>query len=257
MEQAELIGFLHDLRSRNKGRDFFSDLCERKKSELEFHNACRDKKEVADLPHDTYELLHGNKKYYTTVERSRLYVENWLRSHVSGKVFLDYACGNGEQAIKAAQFGSSMSIGLDISDVSVGNAQAASREAGVAERCFFVQGDCENTGLPDESVDVVLCSGMLHHLDLSYAFPELRRILKKGGVILGVEALDYNPAIKLYRTLTPQMRTDWEKNHILSFKDIRFARRFFEIGGSPVLAPLLYSGCRPPASAVTDVPGQT
>ncbi len=71
---------------------------------------------------------------------------------------------------------------------------------------------------------------MLHHLDLSYAFPELRRILKPGGKILAVEALDYNPAIKLYRTLTPAMRTDWEKAHILSLKDIKFAKRLFDMG---------------------------
>ena len=71
---------------------------------------------------------------------------------------------------------------------------------------------------------------MLHHLDLSYALPELRRILKPGGKILAVEALDYNPAIKLYRMLTPDMRTEWEKAHILSLKDIEFAKRFFKLG---------------------------
>ena len=79
-------------------------------------------------------------------------------------------------------------------------------------------------------IDAIICSGMLHHLDLSYAFYELRRILKPGGIILAVEALDYNPAIKIYRLLTPSMRTDWEKAHILSLKDIRFAKRFFDIG---------------------------
>ena len=70
---------------------------------------------------------------------------------------------------------------------------------------------------------------MLHHLDLSYAFPELRRIMKPGGKLLAVEALDYNPAIKLYRQLTPDMRTEWEKAHILSLNDITFASRFFKV----------------------------
>jgi ubiquinone/menaquinone biosynthesis C-methylase UbiE len=94
---------------------------------------------------------------------------------------------------------------------------------------WFVQADAENTLLPDNSVDRVVCSGMLHHLDLSYAFPELRRILKPGGRILAMEALDYNPAIKLYRYITPEMRTDWEKAHILTLSDIRFARKFFTV----------------------------
>ena len=70
---------------------------------------------------------------------------------------------------------------------------------------------------------------MLHHLDLSYAFYELRRILKPGGVVLCGEALDYNPLIKWYRNRTPQMRTNWEKNHILSYKDLEFASRFFTV----------------------------
>ena len=46
-----------------------------------------------------------------------------------------------------------------------------------------------------------MCCGMLHHLDLSYAFPELRRILSLEGKILAIEALDYNPIIKLYRNI--------------------------------------------------------
>jgi hypothetical protein len=71
---------------------------------------------------------------------------------------------------------------------------------------------------------------MLHHLDLSFAFPELRRVLAPKGKILAVEALDYNPAIKLYRMRTPEMRTDWEKAHILSLKDVNFAKRFFDVG---------------------------
>lgn len=202
----------------------------RKRAELEFHNKDRDRALTNSLPSDTYELLHGNKKYYSTVAASRHYVESWLARHTKGKVFLDYACGNGGQAIRAAKAGAALAVGLDISNVSVQNGNQDAATQGVGERCIFVQGDCEATGLPDNTFDVILCSGMLHHLDLSYAFPELRRILKPGGRILAVEALNYNPAIKAYRVLTPSMRTEWEKNHILSLKDIRFAKRFFQVG---------------------------
>ena len=83
--------------------------------------------------------------------------------------------------------------------------------------------------LQDNSIDALVCCGMLHHLDLSFAFPELRRILKPGGKTLAIEALDYNPVIKFYRYLTPDMRTEWEKAHILSLKDVRFASRFFKV----------------------------
>ncbi|MDD5655542.1 MAG: class I SAM-dependent methyltransferase, partial [Candidatus Omnitrophica bacterium] len=132
-------------------------------------------------------------------------------------------------AIKAAKAGAQLAIGLDISDISISNAQKNAGQLGLTDNTYFLQGDCEATGLPDDCLDVIVCSGMLHHLDLSYAFYELRRILKKGGVILVVEALDYNPMIKVYRYLTPQMRTEWEKSHILSYRDISFGKRFFEI----------------------------
>ena len=29
--------------------------------------------------------------------------------------------------------------------------------------------------------------------------------------------------------MTPQMRTEWERAHILSYKDITFAKRFFNV----------------------------
>ncbi|HLG20638.1 MAG TPA: class I SAM-dependent methyltransferase [Bdellovibrionota bacterium] len=203
---------------------------ERKKKELEFHNLHRDLAFAAGAPKDTYELLHGNKKYYSVVEKSHRYIDEWFQKHIPGKVFFDYACGNGEMAIKAASMGSALAIGLDISDVSVGNARKAAEKLGVADRCIFVQGDCENTGLPNGCADVILCSGMLHHLDLKHAFPELERVLGSGGRILCIEALAYNPIIKLYRLLTPSMRTEWEKNHILSMRDVRFAGQFFNFG---------------------------
>ncbi len=218
-----------ELLSQISNDDWLAGLGGRKLAELEFHNRDRDKEFTAKLPHDTYEQLHGNKKFYNTVQLSSAYVDTWIRQHSKGRIFLDYACGNGFNAVKAAKAGADLAIGLDISDISIKNAQQCAKEKGISENTYFIQGDCENTRLPNECIDVCICSGMLHHLDLSFAFPELRRILKPGGVILAVEALDYNPLIKLYRTLTPQMRTEWEKAHILSYKDIIFAKRFFAV----------------------------
>lgn len=102
--------------------------------------------------------------------------------------------------------------------------------AGVAGNSYFVQADAENTKLRDSSIHAIACSGMLDHLDLTKTFPELQQIPALGGAILGVETLDYNPIIKRYRRLISDMRTEWEKAHILSLKDIRFARRYFDQG---------------------------
>lgn len=216
-------------------------LTDRKKKELEFHDAHRARQELdgaampsetvaAEESTDSYEKFYGNKKYYNATGRSHQYVDNWIKTHAPGKVVLDYACGNGGNAMIAARAGAALAMGLDISPISIENARIDAAKEGLSDNTCFFQADAENTKLPDNSVDIVICSGMLHHLDLSYAFPELRRILKPGGKILAVEALDYNPAIKLYRMMTPAMRTDWEKAHILSHKDLTFGKRFFDVG---------------------------
>ena len=229
------------------GNDIWlSTLDQRKRAELEFHNRDRDPNFVNTAAHaaDTYEKFYGNKKYYSATRRSTEYVDAWIASNVQGKVFLDYACGNGNYAIFAAKAGAALSLGFDISNVSVENAR---RNAEGVDNVRYFQADAENTKLPDNCIDVVICSGMLHHLDLSYAYPELRRILKPGGRVLAVEALDYNPAIKLYRLLTPAMRTDWEKAHILSLKDVAFARRFFDVEDVKYWHVLGYAGGKFPA----------
>jgi len=202
---------------------------ERKVKELKFHDQHRDQECVSRLPQDSYDRLYGFRKYYRTVQLSTDFLARWINLQVAGEIFLDYACGNGKSAILAAQAGAALAIGMDISEISVKNSRQHARERGVADSTYFLQGDCENSGLPNACIDRILCAGVLHHLDLSFAFPEMRRILKPGGIILAVEALDYNPLIKFYRNRTPQMRTEWEKSHILSYKDVHFARRFFDV----------------------------
>ena len=202
-------------------------LSDRKRCELEFHDSHRNRSANKAPESDTYDKFYGNKKYYQTTRRSVNYIHDWIRKECANKVFLDYACGDGKYTVMASQSGAKLSLGIDISNESILNARHDSSDI---RNTIFFQADCENTRLPDNSIDTILCSGMLHHLDLSYAFYELRRIIKPGGKILCVEALDYNPAIKLYRVLTPEMRTDWEKAHILSMKDLDLARRFFAVG---------------------------
>jgi SAM-dependent methyltransferase len=213
-------------RAHRSSEEWLATLNARKRAELSFHDA--DRADDADAGAGKGADA-ANRKYYATARLSKQYIDQWIAAHAKGKVFLDYACGEGAMAVQAAREDAALSIGLDISAVSVERARRNAAQAGVTQNTLFVQGDCENTGLPDACIDVAICSGMLHHLDLSYAFPELRRILRPGGVILAVESLRYNPLFTLYRLLTPSMRTDWEKRHILSLRDVGFARRFFRV----------------------------
>ena len=169
------LELLTHLRGRTefKPADWVDGLDPRKREELDFHNFDRETDDPEVLEAQDEQHVFANRKYYAVSASSERYVVQWMREQVEGKVFLDYACGNGHRAIQAAQMGARLCVGIDISDVSVHNARRAAAAAGVADRCFFVQGDCEATELPDSSIDVVLCSGMLHHLDLTRAYPEL------------------------------------------------------------------------------------
>ena len=171
-----LIGHLRS-RQDFKGTEWMVRLEERKREEIAFHNFERDRDDQAVIEAQRSTGVHANKKFYSIARSSVAYVDDWLRRHVPGKVSFDYACGDGKYAILAANYGAALSIGLDISDVSIRNARRVAAQNGLDRACSFIQGDCEATELPDASVDVILCSGMLHHLDLSKAFPELRRIL--------------------------------------------------------------------------------
>jgi ubiquinone/menaquinone biosynthesis C-methylase UbiE len=219
-----------ELMARSHGDEWYATLEPRKQKESEFHDRMRDTTRIEAVGRDQYEEFFSNHRFYRTAILSRQYFFDWVQRHAVGKTVLDFACGDGDVALRAAAAGAQLAIGIDISGVSVQNARRAAAARGLAERTFFLRADCENTGLPDDSVDVVVCAGVLHHLDVTRAFPEIRRILAPGGRVIAFEALDYNPLIKLYRNRNPHQRTEWEKAHILSLREVRLARRYFQLG---------------------------
>lgn len=203
-----------------KDGDWFKALENRKKEEASFHDYIR-----SDMAVEQHPETQSNLKFYKITEKSKSYVRSWLRNHVIGKVFLDYACGEGRHSEDILKNSSPrVLIGLDISPESVKLCQDKLNTIKTKSKVYFIQGDCENTELPDNSVDVVLCSEMLHHLDLPSAFKELYRILAKGGRVFCCEALGINPIIQLYRKRTPGMRTEFEIHHILTPKAFDIAR---------------------------------
>lgn len=207
-------------------RNLLLSINKRKMNEVIFHDEHRSLLS-SDEEGLKYQKL-ANRKFYTTVDRSREYVNTWIRENVADKVVLDYACGEGKLTHLAAIEGAKLSIGMDISPKSLQLAKETFSHIS-PNNLIFILGDAENTKLPDGSIDIILCMGMLHHLDLSFALPEMRRILKPDGKILAVEALGVNPFIKMYRKLTPHLRTDFESKHILTHKQVKFMQNFLSV----------------------------
>ena len=214
-----------DVQPTTLGDGWVENLEPRKREEAEFHDGYR-----ADHRNEE-SRSSSNRRFYEAASVVVEHTDRWMTrwSGYGDATFLDYACGDGTQTLKAAKTGARLAVGIDISETSVKNARENAMRAGVADRTRFLQRDCESTGFPEESFTAALCSGMLHHLDLSRAYPELSRIMAPGGRILCLEALAYNPVIQLYRNRTPELRTDWEKQHILGMREVEMAKRWFRV----------------------------
>lgn len=197
----------------------------REQEEKEFHNKIRN--ESLKENQEEYNELTANKKFYLINRQSRDFVNSWLLKNCQGKKVLDYCCGNGETAIFLAKNGIEV-VGIDISEISIANCINSSQKEGVAEKASFLVMDAEATKFPENDFDVVVCLGVLHHLDTERAFREIARVLKPNGIAFCDEPLVYNPVFQLYRRMTPKLRTKWETEHILSKKDIRTARKYFQ-----------------------------
>lgn len=198
----------------------------RKTLEMEFHD--QRERDRQELSADEYARKYSNKKWYAVTEKSNAFVEQFIIDNCRGKVVLDYCCGLGGLALRLAQAGAAKVYGIDISPESVASSRRLLAEHGLADKAEFQVMDAENMSFEDGKFDVVFCAGVLHHLDVNAAFPEIARVLKADGMVIGIEALGYNPIIQAYRRLTPHLRTAWEVDHILTLREVNLGRRYFD-----------------------------
>ncbi len=148
-----------------------------------------------------------------------------IRAGTCGKHVLEYGCGQGEASlIIAKKYNPKSVVGIDISDVAVDQARSEAATLGLDNVSFEVM-NAEEMDFPDDEFDLVCGFGILHHLDLDIALRELARVLKPDGSCIFLEPLGHNPAINLYRWLTPNLRTADE--HPLLLKDFVILQRYF------------------------------
>lgn len=115
----------------------------------------------------------------------------WKRLMVSAlpaadaPVCVDLACGTGDVLfLLAGRFPAGRVVGIDLTAPMLERARARNRFSNVE----FRQGDMADTGLPDESVDIVTGGYALRNAaELAAALREIRRILKPGGVAAFLE----------------------------------------------------------------------
>lgn len=162
-------------------------------------------------------------KFYTVAATSHAFYEELLFSDCSGKRVLEYGCGDGSHAFALADRGAQVT-GIDLAEQRIRRARDRADEQGAPAIRFEIM-NAEALEFEDESFDLVCGTSILHHLDLERAFSQLARTLKLDGEAVFLEPLGHNPAINLYRRLTPDYRTADE--HPLRVDDLRLAGEYF------------------------------
>jgi len=152
-----------------------------------------------------------------------------LGENCKNKVVLDYGCGNGIHSIFPAIMGAKKVIGIDLSEKSLEIAKERVKKEGLEEKVEFISMDCEKMEFSDNSFDIIFDGGTFSSLDLNKAYPELSRVLKPDGVLIGVETFGHNPFTNLKRKINKLIgkRTGWAAEHIFKMEDLKTAKRYF------------------------------
>jgi ubiquinone/menaquinone biosynthesis C-methylase UbiE len=142
-------------------------------------------------------VIHGAARYdfivwLFTLGRERRLREKMLRLAAlrSGEHILDIGCGTGTLAIMAKRRvgGRGAVHGIDASPEMVEHARMKAKRAGVD--ITFTAAPAQALPLPDQSIDIVTSTLMLHHLPRKarpHIVREIKRVLKPGGRFLAID----------------------------------------------------------------------
>lgn len=161
-------------------------------------------------------------KYYDLARSSADAYDAVLRRLARRARVLELGCGDGSSAIQLAGWGAEVEA-IDISPARVEEARERAVVQGVHRATFHVM-NAEELAFRDGTFDLVCGRAILHHLDLERVLRELVRTLKPEGRLVFIEPLGHNPAINLFRSRTPDLRTADE--HPLLMSDLALVRRF-------------------------------
>jgi hypothetical protein len=138
---------------------------------------------------------------------------------------LDYGCGAAEGGVYLAKLGATV-VGMDVSPGQLDNAKKLAAHHGVKIETRLVQTD--RLPADDNEFDLVYGNGVLHHVPLHLAYPELARVMTANGTGCFIEPLPYNPVIDVYRKMATKVRTVDEQP--LSLQDVeRLGEHFHEV----------------------------
>src|SRR3989338_3515328 len=163
---------------------------ERKTKEVEYYNR--------EAKNDSQKALSSNQRFNVLLlESYRFLYECFWRISKNKKV-LDYGCGTGYHLVNLAKTAKEI-VGIDLSYNSLQIAKNKIEKEKLTDKAKVLLMDCEELEFEDNS------------LDLRKALPEMIRVLKPEGLLMGIETLGHNPFLNLKRRVNVlrRKRTEW------------------------------------------------
>lgn len=179
------------------------------KSEKDYEN-----KKVLDA-----DIRKSQDKFYWSCHQNIKKHEEKIYKVINNKSVLEIGCSSGNAAKKYINYSNSF-IGIDISDKAIEYAKSLD-----LKKANFICLDAHQLPFKDSSIECIIVSSLLHHLDLNIILKEIHRVLKTNGILIFREPLGINPFFELYRYLTPKARTIDEKP--FKINDIKIMRKYF------------------------------
>jgi len=120
-----------------------------------------------------------------------------LLGDLEGRDVLDCGCGRGHVSVMLAKRGARVTA-FDTAEGELATAEGLARANGVQVK--FLREPFEELSFQDESFDLLFGTFVLHHVDLSRACQQIKRVLKPGGRAVFVENSALNPLLMAMRT---------------------------------------------------------
>jgi len=150
------------------------------------------------------------------------FLKEFLKNKCQGKQILDYGCGTGVHSVWLAEYGVKVT-GIDLSTKSLVAAKERIKKTRRDDNIEFLIMDCEKMDFADNSFDIIFDGGTFSSIDLNKAYPELSRVLKPEGFLIGIETFGHNPFTNFKRRINKLMgkRTGWAAEHIFKTNDLK------------------------------------
>lgn len=131
-------------------------------------------------------------------------------ANVRGLPVIEYGCGDGWVTAELLARGAAV-LAFDLSPGALSVAANNLGRAGGTGISLLACMPAERLAVRQAACERAVGFAILHHLELAQALPELQRVLMPGGRAVFAEPLGGNPALRLYRRLTPRYRTPDER----------------------------------------------